>query len=112
MEWHHWPLDSISGAQPQFWMFLCPRLLLCLSSLLFLLCHPPHPPLPVLQDWGCLSMADPWPLLHSLCSLPALTQQISLWIPLCGFCLQKPQEEASVWLDSHWALGHALDPGY
>jgi hypothetical protein len=28
------------------------------------------------------------------------------------FCLQKSQETASVWLFRHWAVRHALEPGY
>lgn len=89
----------------------CPWARPLLLRLFALPAHPPStPPLPALQDWGCPSGAAPWPLLHRLCELPALSEP--LWIPLCVFCIQKPQEGASVWLDRHWALGHALQLGY
>lgn len=50
--------------------------------------------------------ATPRPL-HTACSQP-----VTLWILLCVFCFQKPQEGASIWLNRHRALGHVLKPGY
>lgn len=75
----------------QLCVSLGPGLRWCLSSLLFLLSHPPHPPLPALQNGE--------PLLAA-----ALSE--SLWIPLCVFCIYSPKREHRFgWTDTGlWAM--------
>lgn len=91
MEPQLWTLSRVLGPQPQFWV--SPG-----SSFFPTLCTLRSLPLPA-------------PPVHGYPMASVHCQRVSLDPSLCVLH-PRPQEGASVWLDRHWALGQALEPGY
>ena len=91
------PWRGVLGARPHVWLPLGLGLSCCASAVAPLESSSPGPRPRI--------AAAPRPL-HTACSQP-----VTLWILLCVFRLQKPQEGASIWPNRHWAPGHVLKPG-